>query len=163
MSANIPVDVLNTAADPDMISYAPLHAETDDRKQTEEEIYDYTQSLRRQIIRHARHSLDQINDPKVVTNLLKAASDMDKQEISKRRLKNEEAQTRNQAATHAMIADILNSVPSTTKYKIPDNPNPVDPKLPEDLEDLKLVEGETDIGTSTMTHEAFEKNRKQAV
>jgi len=156
MSTKDVVDILNTAAD-DQITFAPLADASDDAEMTEEQTYEFTQSLRRQTIRHARHQIAQINDPKIVSNLLKAASDMDKQVLGRRRLKNEETQTRNLASQHSLIAEILNSIPSSNNYRSPEVTNTQDHKLDDSLPPIEVVDGETDIGTSTMTHEAFVK------
>lgn len=156
--ASLAEDVFNTIDGATPPPLAPLDDPSDTMPMTEEEVYQHTQSLRRKIIRMGSKSLEQIQDPKIVTNLLKAANDMDKLELGKRRLKNEEQQTRNQAQTHALIADVLNAIPSVKNYRIEDNQQPVNHNLDDsDLPPLDIVPGETDIGTSTMTHEEFVK------
>lgn len=127
---------------------------------TDEEALDFTQGQRKKLV-DALTANGTPTDSEVASTLLKTLDGMDRQALTKMKIKSDEKSANN---SDAMAAAVIAGVFAKLKGKNPYEreilegevvqqaaPTPDLSKLPA----VELVPGETDIGTSDLTYEAF--------
>jgi len=120
----------------------------------------YTQKLRVGAIRVINNALKQGVDSELVNSLLKAASDMDKTTVNRRRVGIEEASAKTAEESQRDSAAILRAISAKTFQIDPQDmdPNRKPPSLGDDVGAPNLVPGETDMGTTHLSYDGFAKD-----
>jgi hypothetical protein len=121
----------------------------------------YTQKLRMGLIKTAHHALKQEVSTEMISTMLKAASDMDKATVNRRRVGIEEEAAKSSEQTQRDTAAILRSLaskanafradPSEVDHSRPAPSLPATEPLPEGVPDEKT------IGAQQMTYDGFAK------
>jgi hypothetical protein len=99
------------------------------------------------------------NDPKNISNALKALDGIDKQVINKKRLVIEDRAANENAKTAKLIAEVLTGVGGAKPYQSREPVEREIPTLPDDLEPVSIVPGEMDIRTQQDSMEEFMARR----
>lgn len=120
---------------------------------------DYTLNARLRIAKTILAQDISTNDPKNISNALKALDGVDKQVINKKRLVIEDKAANENAKTAKLIADVLVGVGHARPYRVEAGVEREIPTLPDDLEPLKMVPGEMDIVTQQDSMEEFMARR----
>jgi len=122
----------------------------------------FTQKVRVRVIQAINKNLNQIEDPAMFSAMLKAASDMDKGTLGRRRVGIEEEAAKTADATARDVAGVLRAINSNMFRVDPtqqNNPRAI-PTLPNDLGAPDLVPGETEQGVESLSYDAFAKGRQ---
>jgi hypothetical protein len=122
----------------------------------------FTQKKRVRVINQINKNLHQIEDPAMISAMLKGLGDMDKAVISRRRvgIEEEASKTADQQARNS--AEILRSI-NAKLFQVPAEAGSAPretPKLPDDIIPV-MVPGETDIQTHQLSYDAFAKGIQQ--
>lgn len=118
-----------------------------------EEVRDYTQRIRKKMVTSLMPNDDVPNDPDSQRVILTALNDMDKNDISHKRLKQDDKRNNNDAIIADLVTAILkdplsnyaNSVKATGPSVVDQDHKPL-------MENIEVVEGELDIGTHDLTY-----------
>lgn len=118
----------------------------------------YTQGVRVKVIKSISRNLSQIEDPAMMTAMLKAASDMDKMTVNRRRvgIEEEAAKTAEQSARDT--AGLLRAIGSRM-FQVPEGERVMRdiPVLPADIPLVETVPGETDAEPHQLSYDQFAK------
>ena len=128
---------------------------------TEDEILEYTRSVRMRAVNQLTAEGVPTGNQEAMDVIFKSLDGLDRSAIATKRIKVDEKQGANNAALlQSVVAAVLTS-DRKTNFRV-ENPvtNHSAPALPETLEDISLVPGETDVGLSQDTIEEF-KTRMQ--
>jgi hypothetical protein len=121
----------------------------------------YTQQVRLGAIKTINHALKQGVDSEMINALLKAAGDMDKATVNRRRVGIEEEAAKTSEQTQRDTAAILRSLAGKANaFRVDPNevdPNRKAPSLPPTVELPTGVPGETEIGTPQLSYDGFAK------
>ena len=120
---------------------------------------DYTLNARLRIARTILAQDITTNDPKNISNALKALDGVDKQVINKKRLVIEDKAANENAKTAKLIADVLTGVGGARPYRADAPIERSIPMLPDDIGMPQLVPGEMDIVTEQDSMESFMARR----
>jgi hypothetical protein len=151
-------EVMSTPAE---VSYVPPLPSNPTDVLDLDNVLAFTQNVRLGAIKTLNHALKQGVDSETVNALLKAASDMDKAVVNRRRVGIEEEAAKTSEQTQRDTAAILRSLAGKANaFRLA--PNEVDPnrKAPSLDATIPLPEGvpdETAIGTQQMTYDGFAK------
>lgn len=107
------------------------------------DVLDYTQSIRKRLITTLVKETEALQDPKVVNAIGGLLDGMDRQVLGKMKIRIEEQQTTNQEGMAANVAEMLKQMGSGGHNFQASSPVPREvPKLGSDVPDPILVEGE---------------------
>lgn len=120
---------------------------------------EFTQRTRKTILTTLLAQTSIYNDPKSLKVATGVLADMDKNALGKLRIKIEESASKNNAATHDLIAAVLQKIPSSRSFEVETSSPRAAPTLGPDVPDPVLVEGEDAIGVNAATYSTFMEKR----
>lgn len=122
----------------------------------------FTQKTRVKVIRTVSKMLGTIEDPAMISAMLKAASDMDKGVVNRRRVGIEEESAKTADQQSRDTAGLLRAINANMFRVDPSEaaPRPA-PTLPPEASTPELVPGETDQGEHKFSYEGFAKDHQK--
>lgn len=122
---------------------------------SDDEVLDYTQSLRRRLIDSLVPSGEMPRDVKEQRILLEAMKDMDRAALSKKKLVSDDKNADADRKTAEVIAKIYSEIGDRNPF-LKENGEGKLPELPDTLlEGVKIEEGEMEIGVENIGYQEF--------
>lgn len=120
----------------------------------EDEMFSYTHTKRKQLVEHMLQNgiPGELDDKKFLSMLLK---DMDSQALGRMRIKIDEKTNATQEHAAALIAKVLGAVQNTSTHTHIEATYREIPRLPSDIPNPVLVDGEVSVVGKQLSYEEF--------
>jgi hypothetical protein len=126
------------------------------RQDPDEQILEYTQGIRKQIVTELVKKNENLQDPDCINTISKVLDGMDRQALGKMKIRVEEKQATNQEGMAANIAELLRQMGSNGHNFQAPVPVPREvPALGSDVPDPVLVDGETATNPAQQDFDSF--------